>query len=212
MRTLDHIRNVYTGRMPQPIGRHRYFSVLVPAVEKDGQLHLLFEVRARTMESQPGEICFPGGHVEPGEDPAETALRETMEEIGIPPEKVELIGPGDILYGYANYTLYTYMGIIAYEDVVKASLAPEEVDEIFLVPLQFFHDNPPQVQVEKIYTEISEDFPFDRIGIDESYPWRIGEWEIPIYDAGGRIIWGLTARITANMIRVLEEAPAEKLR
>lgn len=212
MRTLDHIRNVYTDRMPQPIGRHRYFSVLVPAVEKDGQLHLLFEVRARTMESQPGEICFPGGHVEPGEDPAETALRETMEEIGIPPEKVELIGPGDILYGYANYTLYTYMGIIAYEDVVKASLAPEEVDEIFLVPLQFFHDNPPQVQVEKIYTEISEDFPFARIGIDESYPWRIGEWEIPIYDAGGRIIWGLTARITANMIRVLEEAPAEKLR
>ncbi len=210
MRTLDHIRNVYTGRTPQPIGRHRYFSVLVPAVEKDGQLHLLFEVRARTMESQPGEICFPGGHVEPGEDPADTALRETMEEIGIPPEKVELIGPGDILYGYANYTLYTYMGIIAYEDVIKASLAPEEVDEIFLVPLQFFRDNPPQVQMEKIYTEISEDFPFARIGIDESYPWRIGEWEIPIYDAGGRIIWGLTARITANMIRVLEETPAEK--
>ena len=212
MRTLDDIRNVYTGRQPRPIGRHRYFSVLVPVVEKDGQLHLLFEVRARIMESQPGEICFPGGHVEPGEDPGAAALRETMEEIGIPPEKVELIGPGDILYGYANYTLYTYMGIVAYEDVVKGQLAPEEVDEIFLVPLQFFYDNPPQVQREKIYTEISADFPFEKIGIDKSYPWRVGEWEIPIYDAGGRIIWGLTARITANMIRVLEEALAEKTR
>lgn len=203
--TLDDIREVYRGRTPQPIGRHRYFSVLVPVVEKDGQLHLLFEVRARAMESQPGEICFPGGHVEPGETPAEAALRETMEEIGIPPEKVELIGPGDILYGYANYTLYTYMGIIDYEDAAKARLAPEEVDEVFLVPLQAFRDHPPQVQTEKIYTEISADFPFEKIGIDETYPWRIGDWEIPIYDVEGRIIWGLTARITADMIRVLAE-------
>lgn len=66
MTTLNDIRNVYRGRQPQPIGRHRFFSVLVPVVEKDGQPHLLFEVRARAMESQPGEICFPGGNVEQG--------------------------------------------------------------------------------------------------------------------------------------------------
>ena len=206
MTTLNDIRNVYRGRQPQPIGRHRFFSVLVPVVEKDGQPHLLFEVRARAMESQPGEICFPGGNVEPGEDPADCALRETMEEIGIAPEQVELIGPGDTLYGYANYTLYTYMGIVPYEACEQARLAPEEVDEIFLVPLQAFFDQVPQVQIEKIYTEISDDFPFEKIGIDESYPWRIGDWEIPIYDVEGRIIWGLTARITANMVRVLEES------
>lgn len=203
MITLDDIRKVYRNRQPLPIGKHRYFSVLVPVVEKDGRLHLLFEVRARAMESQPGEICFPGGNVDPGETPADCALRETLEEIGIPPEKVELIGPGDILYGYANYTLYTYMGIISYDDYKQARLAPEEVDEVFLVPLQAFKDHPPQIQKENIYTEISDDFPFEKIGIDENYPWRIGEWEIPIYDVEGRIIWGLTARITENMVRVL---------
>lgn len=211
MLTLDDIRNIYKGRQPQPIGRHRYFSVLVPVVEKDGRLHLLFEVRARAMESQPGEICFPGGNVDPGEDPAHCALRETMEEIGIPSERVELIGPGDILYGYANYTLYTFMGIVSYEDYEKARLAPEEVDEIFLVPLEDFKESPPQVQTEKIYTEISEDFPFEKIGIDESYPWRVGQWDIPIYDVQGRIIWGLTARITENMIRVLTDHLADGL-
>ncbi len=205
MITLDDIRDVYRDRTPEPIGRHRYFSVLVPVVEKDGRLHLLFEVRAKAMESQPGEICFPGGHVEPGEDPAACALRETMEEIGIPPEKVEMIGPGDILYGYANYTLYTYMGIISFEAYEQARLAPEEVDEIFLVPLETFIDHPPQIQKEKIYTEISDDFPFDKIGIDETYPWRVGEWEIPIYDVQSRIIWGLTARITENIVRVLAD-------
>lgn len=67
--------------------------MLIPLVEKDGELHLLFEVRAKHMESQPGEICFPGGHVEQGENPKDAALRETFEELGIPTEKIELIGP-----------------------------------------------------------------------------------------------------------------------
>ena len=56
------------------------------------------------MQSQPGEVCFPGGHVERGENPRDTALRETFEEIGVPIERIEVIGQGDTLYGYANYT------------------------------------------------------------------------------------------------------------
>ncbi len=208
--TLDDIRRVYRHRKPQPIGKHRFFSVLVPLVERDGELHLLFEVRAKTMKSQPGEICFPGGHVEKGEEPAECALRETFEEIGIAPDRVEMIGPGDILYGYANYTLFTYMGVISLQDYENARLAAEEVDEIFLVSLDAFKKHQPQIQTEKIYTEISEDFPFEKIGIDENYPWRVGDWDIPIYDVEGRIIWGLTARITEQLLRVMENDQREK--
>ena len=100
-----------------PLVRTVFFSVLVPVVERAGELNLLFEVRAKNMKSQPGEICFPGGHVEKGETPQQAALRETFEEIGIDRQKIELIGPGDILYGYANYTLFTYMGIIGERDL-----------------------------------------------------------------------------------------------
>ena len=46
--------------------------------------HLLFEVRADTLDRQPGEVCFPGGHMESGETPAACALRETEEELSIP--------------------------------------------------------------------------------------------------------------------------------
>ncbi len=203
MLTLKTIRENFCERHPRPIGTHRFFSVLVPFVEKDGEPCLLFEVRARTMKSQPGEVCFPGGHVEKGESPEEAALRETFEEIGIGKEQVELIGPGDILYGYANYTLFTYLGVVNFDDYRNACLAEEEVDEIFLVPLRRFVENPPEIYSENVFTEIDDSFPYERIGISGDYPWRVGNWEIPIYEIDGRVIWGLTARITLSIANTL---------
>ena len=204
--TLEGIRESFAQREPRAIGRHRYFSVLVPLVEKDGEVYLLYEVRSKTMATQPGEVCFPGGHVEEGEDPCQTALRETFEEIGIAEERIELIGPGNILYGYANFTLYTYLGVISYEDYCSAQLSKDEVDEIFLVKLTDLADNPPQVFRETVSAGIDEDFPYEKLGIRRDYPWRAGKWDIPIYEIDGRIIWGLTARITANLIEVLRRA------
>ena len=63
MDTIERIRRIYERHEPAPIGKYRFFSVLIPFVEKDGELCLLYEVRARDMDSDPGEICFPGGHV-----------------------------------------------------------------------------------------------------------------------------------------------------
>lgn len=203
--TIESIKKQYKERVPQPIGKHRFFSVLVPFVEKDGELNLLFEVRSKNLKADPGEICFPGGHVEKGEDPAKCALRETFEEIGIPETAVEMIGQGDTLYGYANYTLYTYIGIIKYEDYRNASLAEEEVEEIFLVPLRRFMETEPEIYSDKTFARIHKDFPYDKVGIDkETYGWRTGNWQIPIYDIDGRIIWGLTARITGALVDTIQ--------
>lgn len=204
--TIEQIKEKLRKTAGRPIGKHRFFSVLVPFVERDGDVCLLFEIRSEDMKSDPGEICFPGGHMEQGEDPAECALRETFEEIGIAQDQVEIFGQGKILYGYANYTLYTHLGRIRYEDYINARLQKEEVKDIFLVPLQHFFVQEPKVFRQKVSAEISEDFPYEEIGIDENYKWRSGQWDIPVYHVEGRTIWGLTARITADIVKTLKES------
>lgn len=204
MLTLEEIKNIYKDRQSNPIGEHRFFSVLVPFVEKKGDIYLLFEVRSKTMKSQPGEICFPGGNMEKGETPTQTALRETEEETGISREKIEIIGKGDTLYGYANYTLYTTMGVIPYEEYLAAKIDRDEVEELFLIPVSMFNEDTLKVYTERIYPDIQEDFPYEKVGITKEYSWRIGTWDIPVYEINDRVIWGLTARITMQVIDVLE--------
>ena len=66
------------------------YAVLIPFVTTEEGKALLLEVRSQLVK-QPGEICFPGGRVEAGETPAETAVRETCEELGLKPEDIEVI-------------------------------------------------------------------------------------------------------------------------
>lgn len=201
---LKTITDILGRHMGAPIGWHRFFSVLIPFVERDGELFLLFEVRAKDMASDPGEICFPGGHVESGEDPADCAVRETVEETGIPAEEISLCGQGKILYGFANYTMYTYYGKVSNEAFDCAKPNEKEVDSLFLLPLARFFEEEPQVFTEKVFAKVPEDFPYAHIGIDEDYRWREGRWEVPIYDVDGSIVWGLTARIVKDLVDTLK--------
>ena len=66
------------------------YAVLIPFVTTEEGKALLLEVRSQLVK-QPGEICFPGGRVEAGETPVETAVRETCEELGLKPEDIEVI-------------------------------------------------------------------------------------------------------------------------
>ncbi|SFE38423.1 NUDIX domain-containing protein [Peptostreptococcaceae bacterium pGA-8] len=200
---INTLKKVFEEHTPKPIGTHRYYSVLVPFVERDDKLHILYEVRAKNMNSQPGEICFPGGMIEANEGPKEAAIRESCEELGINWEKIEIIGSGDILYGYANYTIFTYIGVIREEDYLTLNPSPNEVEEVFLVDAEKLCKNPPERHEEKVVALIDEHFPYFKLGVDESYPWKTGKWIIPIYEVDNRVIWGLTARITDNVLGYL---------
>ena len=61
--TADDIRHIFDGKKAGNEEFFKFFSVLVPVVEKEGKLYLLYERRARDMKRQPGEICFPGGEL-----------------------------------------------------------------------------------------------------------------------------------------------------
>lgn len=204
MDILDKIRNIYKNYKVMPIGNYNFFSVLVPIVKKDGEFYFLYEVRAKDLDSDPGEICFPGGHVEEGENFLEAALRETWEEIGIPKEKIEIIGKTDTLYGYANYTLQPFLGIISYEDYINCEIKENEVDEIFLLPLSKLDFKKAGHFRGRVHPEITDEFPYRKMGIEEDYNWKVGEWIIPVLFVENRVLWGLTARITENILEVLE--------
>ena len=199
---IEDIKRIFSTRTPGSIGKHRFYSVLVPfIIRDDGGLSILYEVRAAGI-MQPGEVCFPGGHVEDGETPEECAVRETCEEIGVSPEDIDLIAQGDTLYGSGSFTLFTFIGEL------KASMLapdPEEVSEVFTVPVEVLMDTEPQHYGEKMRPEIAPDFPYEKVGIDRDYPWRTSEHDIPVYDIDGRIIWGMTARITERVIEILKK-------
>jgi 8-oxo-dGTP pyrophosphatase MutT (NUDIX family) len=68
-------------------------AVLVPFYERDGALRLIMTRRPDTMRSHPGDVVFPGGMIEPDDHgPVDTAIREAWEEVGLPPENVEVLG------------------------------------------------------------------------------------------------------------------------
>ena len=82
MGELENLSRRFGGHVPGLLGARAGYAVLCPLVERPEGVHLLFEVRSRTV-SQGGEVCFPGGRMEPGEMPQSCALRETWEETGL---------------------------------------------------------------------------------------------------------------------------------
>ena len=104
--TAEEFRARWTGHVPKVQDVTGEYAVLVPLVERPEGLCLLYEVRADTLGRQPGEVCFPGGRLEPGEDAVSCALRETWEELGIPRPAVEVVAELDWLTHQGGFVLY----------------------------------------------------------------------------------------------------------
>ena len=88
-------------------------AVLVPLYVDDGELHAVFTRRRDDLKRHPGEISFPGGRRDPGETLVETALREAHEEIGLPPDAVDVLGALEPTPTFVtNYAIYPFVGLI----------------------------------------------------------------------------------------------------
>ncbi len=198
--TIKDFEDTFLGREPKSLGVYQYYAVLVPLVEKDGELHILYEVRAESLKKQPGEVCFPGGRIENDEPAEECAVRETSEELNVKKSDVRVIAQMDFLHTYSNFTLYSLLGVIDYEVVSRAEVNPDEVKEIFLVPVSFFAENEPEMYYFDVLPNIGPDFPYEKINLKDGYNWRKGRSTVPIYRYGDRVIWGLTARITNHLM------------
>ena len=200
---LEKLAGALKNRVPGLMDSRRSYAVLVPLVEREGALSLLYEVRARTLRRQPGEVCFPGGRMESGETPEVCALRETFEELSIPPEGVRLLGRLDFIAHRANFLMHPVVGVVE-EDALRAMRpSAAEVDEVFFVPLSYLLKMPPIEYTYELVPTPAEHFPYELIGIPKDYPWQKGRENVPVYPWEGRAIWGLTGRITRNLVTFL---------
>lgn len=144
--TLDSdptIRRVKNALLPLDIkdGAHkvqregqRAASVLMPLVKRDDWQVILTQ-RPDTMPTHAGQISFPGGRIEPGEGPRQAALRETYEEIGVPKERISLLGRLPSFNATSQFRVTPYVGVV--DAQVNITPDPREVAEAFEVPFSF---------------------------------------------------------------------------
>ncbi len=150
------------------------FAVLVPILERNGEPCVLFTKRPESLRQYSGQVSFPGGRREPGETLLETALRETEEEVGIPPRAVNdvrVLGWHETGLGHR---VKPFVGAIA--DGVEIRPAPAEVERTLYLPL----------------SQITPGLFRERTKWIESSAGRIS---FPSFLVDGEEVWGLTARV-----------------
>lgn len=123
----------------EPMTPLKAAAVLVPLVEHQGGMTVLFTQRTAHLARHAGQVSFPGGRIEAGDSgPLETALRETEEEIGLEPDRVDVIGHLETYVTRTGFVVTPVVGVIA--PPCELTPDPYEVAEIFEVPLAFLLD------------------------------------------------------------------------
>jgi 8-oxo-dGTP pyrophosphatase MutT (NUDIX family) len=142
---------------------------------------VLLTHRPEAMRAHPGQVAFPGGKLDPGEDAVEAALREAHEELRIDPEQVRVIGASDRFVTGSGYDVTPVLALVPPD--VRIVPNPAEVSDWFEAPLAYLLD--PTNQVQKVGEWRGRRRPYIEI-----------EWQ-------GHRIWGITAAILANLSRRL---------
>ena len=157
-------------------------AVLAPLYLDDaGALHAVFTRRRADLRRHAGEISFPGGRRDEGETLVETALREAHEEIGLPPDAVDLLGALEPTPTFVtNYAIYPFVGLI--EPGFEWVIGEAEVAEVLELPLD---------TLRAVYAE--------RRLVRRGIPFRT-----PTYEVDGHLIWGATGRIVQDLLARLE--------
>ena len=178
-RRLDPVEAAGPPPPPAADGR-RPAAVVIPLFEKDGVLHVLYTERSADVPTHKGQISFPGGrHDKRDGDLLTTALREMNEEIGVPPDRVDVLG-----YLGEQFTASSHVGIAAFVAVIPYPFpfTPDarEVAKILEVPVTQLRD--PALQ---------------RV---EMFEWQGATLPMRYYDIHTTPLWGATARLTEYLL------------
>ena len=156
-------------------------AVLILCYEKDNDLYFVMTERSNSLPSHPGEVAFPGGKREKKDkNLKQTALREATEEISLDPAKVEILGQLDPLESRFGLSVTPFVGILKEKFDLEPN--PDEVADIFYLPLSFFKNNP---LIKRGVTNFK------------------GEtFDTPVIIYDNHEIWGLTLAFTLDFLKL----------
>ncbi|PCI38297.1 MAG: coenzyme A pyrophosphatase [Rhodospirillaceae bacterium] len=170
----------------QPARHLRPAAVLIALVDRADGLHVLFTRRTDDLYHHPGQICFPGGHIEPSDqDATAAAVRETKEEIGLDTKHITILGTLDT---YITRTGFSITPVVAgVKPPFDLCPDPGEVADVFEVPLAFFRDPNNHQRPQREFEGQIRNF-----------------YAMPYEDHN---IWGATAGMLVNLYQSLVDGP-----
>lgn len=167
----------------EEVERGRTPAAVLVAVVDHNEPTVILTLRPETMRQHAGQISFPGGRIDPGDDgPVAAALREAEEEIGLPPACVEVIGIADAYRTVTGFEVTPVIGVMP--PGLTLTPHPGEVAAVFEVPLAFLLDS-------------------DNHRLREA-EWRGARRHYYEIAWGERLIWGATAAMIVNLSRRLK--------
>ena len=179
-----------------PAGPPPPAAVLVPLVRMDDGCgkpgwHILYTRRTDLVRHHKGQVSFPGGRTDPGDDsPEATALRESFEEIGLDRSCVRILGRMEKFLTISNYLVTPVIGIIPWPCLF--TLEPKEVSRVFTIPIDWLAD---PAHYEVCRREVPQNFPV---------PPNFNDFEIICYKPyDGEAVWGATAAVTLRLVKKL---------
>lgn len=167
-------------------GAARPAAVLLPLFRHQDAWHLLLIRRTHVDgDHHSGQVAFPGGRLNPDDASTEaTALRETEEEIGLPPARVTILGELEDMVTISNYRVTPLVGVIPWP--FPLAPAEEEVARIFSIPLAWLADSA------------------NREVRQREIPRQNGSLDVVFFsEYDGELLWGVSARITLHFLEAL---------
>lgn len=172
-RTISNLKKIkpMSSSLKPPASRA---AVLIPICVVDGKTSLLYTLRTSHLSSHKGQVSFPGGKHDPNDGTLEnTAIRETREELGIDPNKIQIWGSGNYLVTHETHVTPVIGYITTPLNLNTLNINRYEVEEVFSVSFETLCD-----ATKNGYTQFNNSY------------------STPLFLGGQRRIWGLTAVIT----------------